>query len=95
MLFWQFISILQIFYVVTDSPNEHRVEEETEVVPANYISHGLVFLDKYTEYRIQILAFNPAGDGPRSTPVIVRTHQVQFQITIIYLMSLLILYFFF
>lgn len=47
------------------------------MVPATYISHSLVFLDKYTEYKIQILAFNPAGDGPRSTPVIVRTHQVQ------------------
>ncbi|XP_050437025.1 protein sidekick isoform X2 [Adelges cooleyi] len=65
----------KIFYIVTDSPNEHRVEEETEVVPATYTSHSLVFLDKYTEYKVQILAFNPAGDGPRSAPVIVRTHQ--------------------
>ncbi|XP_050535550.1 protein sidekick isoform X2 [Daktulosphaira vitifoliae] len=65
----------KIFYIVTDSPNEHRIEEETEVVPATFTSHSLVFLDKYTEYKIQILAFNPAGDGPRSTPVIVRTHQ--------------------
>jgi len=68
---------------VTDSPNEHRVEEETEVVPATYISHSLVFLDKYTEYKIQILAFNPAGDGPRSAPIIVRTHQVQLQIMLL------------
>ncbi|XP_026815472.1 protein sidekick isoform X3 [Rhopalosiphum maidis] len=65
----------KIFYIVIDSPNEHRVEEETEVVPATYVSHSLVFLDKYTEYKIQILAFNPAGDGPRSAPIIVRTHQ--------------------
>lgn len=68
---------------MTDSPNEHRVEEETEVVPATYISHSLVFLDKYTEYKIQILAFNPAGDGPRSAPIIVRTHQVQSQIMLL------------
>lgn len=38
-------------------------------------SHSLVFLDKYTEYRIQILAFNPAGDGPRSKPIYVKTLQ--------------------
>ncbi|XP_052901229.1 protein sidekick isoform X2 [Anopheles moucheti] len=48
-------------------------EEEIEVVPASYTSHNLVFLDKYTEYRIQILAFNPAGDGPRSAPITVKT----------------------
>uniref|UniRef100_A0A182PUC6 Protein sidekick n=1 Tax=Anopheles epiroticus TaxID=199890 RepID=A0A182PUC6_9DIPT len=48
-------------------------EEEIEVVPATYNTHNLVFLDKYTEYRIQILAFNPAGDGPRSAPIIVKT----------------------
>uniref|UniRef100_A0A182RPJ4 Protein sidekick n=1 Tax=Anopheles funestus TaxID=62324 RepID=A0A182RPJ4_ANOFN len=48
-------------------------EEEIEVVPASYTTHNLVFLDKYTEYRIQILAFNPAGDGPRSAPIIVKT----------------------
>lgn len=56
------------------------MEEETEVVPATYTSHSLVFLDKYTEYKIQILAFNPAGDGPRSAPIIVRTHQVPLEI---------------
>ncbi|XP_067013442.2 protein sidekick isoform X2 [Anabrus simplex] len=64
----------KIFYLVTDSPQETgKIEEELEVVPASYTSHGLVFLDKYTEYRIQIVAFNPAGDGPRSSPITVRT----------------------
>uniref|UniRef100_A0A182KGT8 Fibronectin type-III domain-containing protein n=1 Tax=Anopheles christyi TaxID=43041 RepID=A0A182KGT8_9DIPT len=48
-------------------------EEEIEVVPASYNTHNLVFLDKYTEYRIQILAFNPAGDGPRSAAITVKT----------------------
>ncbi|XP_058443922.1 protein sidekick isoform X5 [Malaya genurostris] len=69
----------KIFYLVTDSPQEleegRKHEEEIEVVPASYTSHSLVFLDKYTEYRIQILAFNPAGDGPRSTPITVKTLQ--------------------
>ncbi|XP_058794092.1 protein sidekick isoform X3 [Phymastichus coffea] len=65
----------KIFYFVTDSPQEleEKQEEEIEVVPASYSTHSLVFLDKYTEYRIQVLAFNPAGDGPRSPPITVRT----------------------
>lgn len=45
------------------------------MVAASSTSHSLVFLDKYTEYRIQILAFNPAGDGPRSQPITVKTLQ--------------------
>lgn len=45
------------------------------MVAATTTSHSLVFLDKYTEYRIQILAFNPAGDGPRSQPITVKTLQ--------------------
>ncbi|KAK6637522.1 hypothetical protein RUM44_007944 [Polyplax serrata] len=67
----------KIFYLVTDSPQEfdRKTEEEIEVVPATYNSHSLVFLDKFTEYRIQMLAFNPAGDGPRSAPVTVKTLQ--------------------
>lgn len=69
----------KIFFLVTDSPQPledgQKFEEEIEVVPASYNSHSLVFLDKFTEYRIQILAFNPAGDGPRSTVVTVRTLQ--------------------
>lgn len=70
---------LQIFYLVINSPQEidpdKKIEEEIEVVPATLTSHSLVFLDKYTEYRIQILAFNPAGDGPRSKPIFVKTLQ--------------------
>lgn len=64
---------------MTDSPQESdpnkKIEEEIEIVPATSVSHSLVFLDKYTEYRIQILAFNPAGDGPRSQVISVRTHE--------------------
>lgn len=69
----------KIFYLVTDSPQDleegRKHEEEIEVVPASTTAHSLVFLDKFTEYRIQILAFNPAGDGPRSTPITVKTLQ--------------------
>lgn len=65
--------------MVTNSPQEleedKKLEEEIEVVAATTTSHSLVFLDKYTEYRIQILAFNPAGDGPRSKPITVKTLQ--------------------
>ncbi|XP_037028858.1 protein sidekick isoform X5 [Bradysia coprophila] len=69
----------KIFYLVTESPQEleegRKYEEEIEVVPASTTSHSLVFLDKFTQYRIQILAFNPAGDGPRSAPLVVKTLQ--------------------
>lgn len=69
----------KIFYLMTDSPQPledgFKLEEEIEVVPASYNSHSLVFLDKYTEYQIQILAFNPAGDGPRSRKITIRTLQ--------------------
>jgi len=43
------------------------------VVPASYNSHTLIFLDMYTNYTISILAFNPAGDGPESEVISVRT----------------------
>lgn len=58
-----------------DLDPEKKIEEEIEVIPAAQTSHSLVFLDKYTEYRIQILAFNPAGDGPRSKSITVKTLQ--------------------
>ncbi|XP_048522895.1 protein sidekick [Dendroctonus ponderosae] len=67
----------KIFYLVINSPQEledgKKWEEEIEIVAPSSTSHSLVFLDKYTEYRIQILAFNPAGDGPRSQPILVKT----------------------
>jgi protein sidekick len=69
----------KIFYLVTESPQPLEVgrknEEEIEVVPASYHSHSLVFLDKFTEYQISILAFNPAGDGPRSQAITIKTMQ--------------------
>ncbi|XP_030753162.1 protein sidekick isoform X1 [Sitophilus oryzae] len=69
----------KIFYLVINSPQKLEVgkrwEEEIEVVAASTTSHSLVFLDKYTEYKIQILAFNAAGDGPRSHPITVKTLQ--------------------
>lgn len=53
------LRMFQIFYLMTDSPEEpepgRRVEEEIEVVPATATSHSLVFLDKYTQYRIQVI----------------------------------------
>lgn len=62
----------KIFYLATSQPID---KEEMEVVPASHVAHSLPFMDMYTEYRFQIVAFNPAGDGPRSVPVTVRTLQ--------------------
>lgn len=60
----------KIFYVVT---NQSTDREEMEVVPASHLTHSLPYMDMFTEYRLHIVAFNPAGDGPRSAPVTVRT----------------------
>lgn len=49
--------------------------EEIEVVGAGTTSYELLYLDMYTRYIITILCFNPAGDGPKSDPVYVRTLQ--------------------
>ncbi|KAF4523339.1 hypothetical protein B566_EDAN005493 [Ephemera danica] len=77
----------KIFYVVIGHPavensNEathvdstEGAEQELEVVPAPSVSHSLVFLDQFTRYRVHIVAFNPAGDGPPSAPVTVTTLQ--------------------
>ncbi|XP_032779959.2 protein sidekick isoform X2 [Daphnia magna] len=62
----------KIFYLATSQSID---KEEMEVVPASHVAHSLPFMDMFTEYRIQIVAFNPAGDGPRSVPVTVRTLQ--------------------
>lgn len=47
---------------MTESPEEpepgRRAEEEIEVVPATATSHSLVFLDKFTQYRIQVQIFS-------------------------------------
>ena len=43
--------------------------EEVEVVGASTFVHDLLYLDMYTNYIITILSFNPAGDGPLSSPV--------------------------
>lgn len=43
---------------MTESPEDpepgRRAEEEIEVVSATATSHSLVFLDKFTQYRIQV-----------------------------------------
>lgn len=63
----------KIFYYSV--PVNSRNAEEIEVVSASHTSHSLIFLDMYTNYSISILAFNPAGEGPRSDPIQVKTLQ--------------------
>ena len=63
----------KIFYYSV--PVNSRNAEEIEVVSASHTTHSLIFLEMYTNYSISILAFNPAGEGPRSDPVSVKTLQ--------------------
>ena len=66
----------QIYYTLPLSlPANSRNSEEIEVVSASHTSHSLIFLDMFTNYTISILAFNPAGEGPRSESVSVKTLQ--------------------
>ncbi|CAL4132916.1 unnamed protein product, partial [Meganyctiphanes norvegica] len=63
----------KIFYRKEDDPEG---SEEVEVVGPSSLSHELLYLDMYTMYIINILCFNPAGDGPKSEkPASARTHE--------------------
>ncbi|XP_067118957.1 protein sidekick [Centruroides vittatus] len=61
----------KIFY----KPLNEEGSEEMEAVPATTKSFVLMDLKKYCVYNIQILGFNPAGDGPRSVPQKIRTKE--------------------
>ena len=37
------------------------------------LSKDVTGLDNYTEYEFEVLAFTSVGDGPRSSPLVVRT----------------------
>ncbi|KPM09144.1 sidekick-like protein, partial [Sarcoptes scabiei] len=50
-------------------------KEMMEIVPDTLESFILLDLLKWTNYSIQVSAFNPAGDGPRSKPIVVRTKE--------------------
>ena len=62
-------------YTTYSLPVNARNAEEIEVVSASHTNHNLIFLEMYTNYSISILAFNPAGEGPRSDPISVKTLQ--------------------
>lgn len=55
-------------------PPDHP-RELMEIVPVTCESFILLDLYKWSNYSIQISAFNPAGDGPRSKPIIVQTKE--------------------
>lgn len=65
-------------YRTTVSPNSLLFEqprEMMEIVPVTCESFILLDLLKWTNYSIQISAFNPAGDGPRSRAVVIQTKE--------------------
>lgn len=53
----------KVFYL---KDGDMESAEQMDLVPASPTQYLLIDLEMYTKYRIQILAFNPAGDGPRS-----------------------------
>ncbi|EEC04933.1 sdk-P1, putative [Ixodes scapularis] len=52
---------------------EGDAEEAMEAVPATPAAYTLTDLRRFTRYSVQLLAFNPAGDGPRSQALQVQT----------------------
>lgn len=60
----------KIFY---RSERDPEGSDEIEVVGASTTSYELLYLEMYTRYVITILCFNPAGDGPKSSPAHART----------------------
>ncbi|XP_076305612.1 sidekick cell adhesion molecule isoform X1 [Tachypleus tridentatus] len=62
----------KIFYKTLELFN---TPEQMEAFPVSTLHFTLVDLKKYTKYSVQILAFNPAGDGPRSPAALVKTKE--------------------
>lgn len=63
---------MQIYFWEAQRQNEtERVK--TLFLPENGVK--LKNLTGYTAYLVSILAFNAAGDGPRSVPIKIRTQQ--------------------
>ncbi|XP_065308715.1 protein sidekick isoform X2 [Dermacentor albipictus] len=52
---------------------EGDAEEAMEAVPATPTAYTITDLRRFTKYSVQLLAFNPAGDGPRSQLLQVHT----------------------
>ena len=63
----------KIFYHAAAAARGRGLVEETDVVSAAHTSHSLIFLEMYTNYSFSVLAFNPAGDGPRTDAVNAKT----------------------
>lgn len=60
----------KIFYLANGQSED---SEQADVVPSHQRSLALLYLDMFTNYTVHVLAFNTAGDGPRSDPVTART----------------------
>jgi len=62
----------------SDNSNLTEIPENKEImelVPDTRLSFVVLDLEMFTSYFIQVSAFNPAGDGPRSLPVKVKTKE--------------------
>ena len=66
--------LFQIFFL---RANDSAELEQLDNALGTARSHSLLYLDMFTEYTVQILGYNTAGDGPRSRPVTARTLTVR------------------
>ncbi|KAG1663046.1 Protein sidekick [Nymphon striatum] len=62
----------KVFYL---KDGDMESAEQMDLVPASPTQYLLIDLEMFTKYRIHILAFNPAGDGPRSKSAYATTRE--------------------
>lgn len=63
-----------VYYKVFLVENGHS-DSEASVTTLNATSIVMDELKRWTEYKIWVLAGTSVGDGPRTYPIIVRTHE--------------------
>lgn len=65
-----------VYYKVFLVENGHgHSDSEASVTTLNATNIVLDELKRWTEYKIWVLAGTSVGDGPRTYPIIVRTHE--------------------
>lgn len=62
-------------YVLENSSGKSDKDAVEKMVAADQFSVTVDGLKTWTDYKVWVVAFNKVGDGPRSTPVIIKTDE--------------------
>lgn len=63
--------MMQLYYSTNEEPSQSWVKG----LPVLRTEYVLSQLNKYTEYMLEVLAYNMAGDGPNSTAIYCKTDE--------------------